>query len=215
MCAAGFVAKAVREPPRSRARRRAREHAGRGAVHALRAARRPGRGLSRRQARRRRHAAGLLGAGAAVAGREGGADDRQRHFGGRLRRRGCASRRPARRPDAVLDERFVAAFTIAGNADDCRAQAAAYAAAGVTELALTFFGPSAGADMAYYRQGVRCKITTTASEASPRRRRASSARAPRRRISRPPPACRRPARSRPSGIFRSPRACAGWRWPRC
>ena len=52
-------------------------------------------------------------------------------------------------PDAVLDERYVLAFAIAGNADDCRARAAAYAAAGVTELALTFFGPSAGADMAY------------------------------------------------------------------
>ena len=52
-------------------------------------------------------------------------------------------------PDVVLDDRFVEAFTIAGNADDCRAQAAAYAAAGVTELALTFFGPSAAADMAY------------------------------------------------------------------
>ena len=51
-------------------------------------------------------------------------------------------------PDTVLDDRFVAAFTIAGNAEDCRAQAAAYAAAGVTELALTFFGPSAAADMA-------------------------------------------------------------------
>jgi 5,10-methylenetetrahydromethanopterin reductase len=51
--------------------------------------------------------------------------------------------------DAVLDERFVVAFTIAGNAEDCRTQAANYAAAGVTELALTFFGPSAGADMTY------------------------------------------------------------------
>ena len=51
--------------------------------------------------------------------------------------------------DAVLDDRYVMAFTIAGNADDCRAQAQAYAAAGVTELALTFFGPSAAADMTY------------------------------------------------------------------
>lgn len=48
----------------------------------------------------------------------------------------------------VLDERYVSAFAIAGNADDCRAQAAAYAAAGVTELALTFSGPGAAADMA-------------------------------------------------------------------
>lgn len=52
-------------------------------------------------------------------------------------------------PEAVLDQRFVTAFTIAGNADDCCAQAATYAAAGVTELALTFSGPSAQADMNY------------------------------------------------------------------
>ena len=42
------------------------------------------------------------------------------------------------------------AFTIAGNADDCRELAAAYAAAGVTELALTFFGAEPPpSDMAY------------------------------------------------------------------
>ena len=51
--------------------------------------------------------------------------------------------------DAVLDERYVAAFTLAGTAEDCRTQAAAYAAVGVTELALTFSGPSASADMDY------------------------------------------------------------------
>jgi 5,10-methylenetetrahydromethanopterin reductase len=51
--------------------------------------------------------------------------------------------------DVVLDDRYVAAFAIAGNADDCRAQAAAYTAAGVTELALTFSGATAAADMAY------------------------------------------------------------------
>lgn len=49
--------------------------------------------------------------------------------------------------ESVLDGRFVRAFAIAGNAQDCRSQAAAYAAAGVTELALTFFGPHAAADM--------------------------------------------------------------------
>ena len=48
----------------------------------------------------------------------------------------------------VLDERYSAAFTMAGTAEDCRAQAAAYAAAGVTELALTFAGANAAADMA-------------------------------------------------------------------
>ncbi len=52
----------------------------------------------------------------------------------------------------VLDERYVRAFSIAGNADDCRALAASYAAAGVTELALTFSGPTAAADMKYMTQ---------------------------------------------------------------
>ena len=51
--------------------------------------------------------------------------------------------------DVVLDDRYVAAFTLAGTAEDCRDQAAAYAAAGVTELALTFSGSSAAVDMAY------------------------------------------------------------------
>jgi 5,10-methylenetetrahydromethanopterin reductase len=60
-------------------------------------------------------------------------------------------------PDVVLDDRFVEAFTIAGNADDCRALAAAYSAAGVTELALTFFGPSAPADMAYLGKAFAAK----------------------------------------------------------
>lgn len=52
-------------------------------------------------------------------------------------------------PADVLDQRFVEAFAIAGNADDCCKQAAVHAAAGVTELALTFFGPTFAADMAY------------------------------------------------------------------
>ncbi len=50
---------------------------------------------------------------------------------------------------AVLDERFVAAFAIAGTAADCRAQLAARAAAGVTEMALTFAGPGAAEEMKY------------------------------------------------------------------
>jgi 5,10-methylenetetrahydromethanopterin reductase len=50
---------------------------------------------------------------------------------------------------AVLDERFVAAFAIAGDAADCRAQLARCAAAGVTEMALTFSGAAAAADIAY------------------------------------------------------------------
>jgi 5,10-methylenetetrahydromethanopterin reductase len=54
-------------------------------------------------------------------------------------------------PETVLDERFAAAFTLAGNPDHCRRQAAAYAQAGVTELALTFAGPDAAADMQFLK----------------------------------------------------------------
>ena len=53
------------------------------------------------------------------------------------------------------------AFTIAGNADDCRELAAAYAAAGVTELALTFFGPAAAADMAYIGKAFAREISAS------------------------------------------------------
>ena len=38
----------------------------------------------------------------------------------------------------VLDERYVAAFSIAGTPEDCLVAARRYHAAGVTELALTF-----------------------------------------------------------------------------
>jgi 5,10-methylenetetrahydromethanopterin reductase len=58
------------------------------------------------------------------------------------------------RPDAVLDERFVRAFSVAGNADDCRTLAVSYGAAGVTELALTFAGPTSAADMKYMASAV-------------------------------------------------------------
>jgi 5,10-methylenetetrahydromethanopterin reductase len=47
----------------------------------------------------------------------------------------------------VLDERYVAAFSIAGTAEDCLVAARRYHAAGVTELALTFGGPAAGEDI--------------------------------------------------------------------
>ena len=50
-------------------------------------------------------------------------------------------------PDVVLDDRFVAAFAIAGTAQDCLAQAAERASLGVTELALTFAGPGAAEEM--------------------------------------------------------------------
>ncbi len=61
----------------------------------------------------------------------------------------AVARLQAGEPAEVLDERYVAAFSMAGNAAECRAQAAAYAAAGVTELALTFTGADAAAQMAY------------------------------------------------------------------
>jgi hypothetical protein len=48
---------------------------------------------------------------------------------------------------AVLDERFVEAFAIAGTPSDCTAQIAACSRAGVTELALTFAGEGAAAEM--------------------------------------------------------------------
>jgi len=43
----------------------------------------------------------------------------------------------------VLDERYVLAFSLVGAPDDCLAAAQRYANAGVTELALTFSGPTA------------------------------------------------------------------------
>jgi 5,10-methylenetetrahydromethanopterin reductase len=46
------------------------------------------------------------------------------------------------------DGRFIEAFSITGDADDCRRSLAAYAAAGVTDLVLTFVGPDPIADMA-------------------------------------------------------------------
>ena len=52
----------------------------------------------------------------------------------------------------ALDDRFVRAFAIAGTAEDCLAQAAVYAGAGVSELALTFLGDRAADDMAYLAQ---------------------------------------------------------------
>jgi alkanesulfonate monooxygenase SsuD/methylene tetrahydromethanopterin reductase-like flavin-dependent oxidoreductase (luciferase family) len=50
-------------------------------------------------------------------------------------------------PADVLDERFIAAFAIAGTAADCLAQARCYRAAGASELALTFVGPDPDAAM--------------------------------------------------------------------
>ena len=44
---------------------------------------------------------------------------------------------------AVLDERYVGAFSLAGTPGECLAMAASYAAVGVTELAVTIEGPEA------------------------------------------------------------------------
>jgi 5,10-methylenetetrahydromethanopterin reductase len=63
--------------------------------------------------------------------------------------------RAGRLPAETLDERFVAAFAIAGTADDCLEQAKRYRAAGASELALTFAGAEPEADMAYLAAAVR------------------------------------------------------------
>lgn len=75
---------------------------------------------------------------------------------------GLAQRVPAARTSLVTysgipetdfasapDERFLEAFTVTGDADDCRRRVAAYRDAGVTDLVLTFVGPEPVRDMAY------------------------------------------------------------------
>jgi 5,10-methylenetetrahydromethanopterin reductase len=47
----------------------------------------------------------------------------------------------------VLDERYVAAFALAGTPDECSVAACQYRAAGVSELALTFSSTTAGKDI--------------------------------------------------------------------
>jgi 5,10-methylenetetrahydromethanopterin reductase len=47
------------------------------------------------------------------------------------------------------DERFIETFSVSGDACDIRRRLAAYGAAGVTDLVLTFVGPDPLADMAY------------------------------------------------------------------
>jgi len=53
----------------------------------------------------------------------------------------------------ALDDRFVDAFAVAGTIDDCRARIAAYGAAGVTDLVLTFASPDPLRDMARFSLG--------------------------------------------------------------
>jgi 5,10-methylenetetrahydromethanopterin reductase len=52
-------------------------------------------------------------------------------------------------PVEVLDDRFVDAYSISGNIDDCLAGAARFAQAGVTELVVTFVGPNPVDDIRY------------------------------------------------------------------
>ena len=58
-------------------------------------------------------------------------------------------------PAEAFDDRFVAAFAIAGTAADCLAQARRYREAGASELALTFVGPQPETDMAYLAAAMR------------------------------------------------------------
>jgi 5,10-methylenetetrahydromethanopterin reductase len=57
----------------------------------------------------------------------------------------------------VLDERFVDAYAIAGDADDCLAAITHYGTIGVTELVLTFIGNQPTVDMAYLAAAVKPK----------------------------------------------------------
>jgi 5,10-methylenetetrahydromethanopterin reductase len=51
--------------------------------------------------------------------------------------------------DSVLDDRWVAAFALAGTAEECLARARAYSAAGADELALALIGPDPAAAIVY------------------------------------------------------------------
>jgi 5,10-methylenetetrahydromethanopterin reductase len=55
----------------------------------------------------------------------------------------------------VLDERYAAAFSLAGTPDECLRAAQRYGAAGVTELALTFCGPTAAEDIRTMGEALR------------------------------------------------------------
>jgi alkanesulfonate monooxygenase SsuD/methylene tetrahydromethanopterin reductase-like flavin-dependent oxidoreductase (luciferase family) len=56
--------------------------------------------------------------------------------------------------EAVLDDRFVDSYGLAGDPDDCHAGIARYAEVGVTELVLTFVGGEPLRDMALFGQSV-------------------------------------------------------------
>ena len=148
MCSAGFVAKSV-ESMQAEARAAGRS-AMPGVVQYMPCVPRPDRDEARRMAKRA--VADMLPAYWALAQRLPAAKAALL-TGGRLSEADIAAAvdrlKAGDAADAVLDDRYPEAFTIFGNAEDCRALAARYAAAGVTELALTFSGPSYAEDMAY------------------------------------------------------------------
>jgi 5,10-methylenetetrahydromethanopterin reductase len=63
--------------------------------------------------------------------------------------------RAGQKPADVLDDRFVEAYSIAGNMDDCLAAMARFGEIGVTELVVTFVGGQPTIDMAYLGAGIK------------------------------------------------------------
>src|SRR5829696_442764 len=61
-------------------------------------------------------------------------------------------------PEQVLDDRFVNAFTIAGNAEQCLERIATYERAGVSELALTILGDQPVTDMEYFGRALNKQV---------------------------------------------------------
>jgi alkanesulfonate monooxygenase SsuD/methylene tetrahydromethanopterin reductase-like flavin-dependent oxidoreductase (luciferase family) len=55
----------------------------------------------------------------------------------------------------VVDQRFLDAFTVTGDTDDVRRGLAAYRAAGVTDLVLTFVGADPVRDMAFFLRAAK------------------------------------------------------------
>lgn len=89
---------------------------------------------------------------AAMVGSSGIADSEFAAAIGRLRNGEAAER--------VLDDRFIDAFAIAGTGEECLAQAAAYGAAGVNELALNFVGDDPTANIKCFGEALgdwRCR----------------------------------------------------------
>jgi 5,10-methylenetetrahydromethanopterin reductase len=68
--------------------------------------------------------------------------------------RAAARLRAGENPAQVLDDRYVAMFSLAGTAEDCVALAQQYGNAGVTELALTFSGAKALEEIAALGEAV-------------------------------------------------------------